>query len=101
MVWLHCASSELLAAADRAWTPPWTGVPATVSSGEHVQGERPPDSKPALATRLPPGGGVAVGVGVAVGRGVGVGVGIGVPVGVGVGPGVPVGLGVGVELGVG
>src|SRR5437867_5064592 len=83
MVCVHWALSLLLAAAERAWVPPWAGLETTVSSGEQVHGDRPPDSKPGLATRLPPVGGGAVGVGV--GRGVAVGVGAGVPVGVGVG----------------
>src|SRR5215467_6299159 len=96
MVCVHWALSELLAAAARAWEPEWTGLETTLSSGEQVHGDREPDSKPGLVTRLPGtgvgvgGGGVGVGAGVAVG----VGAGVGVPVGVGVG-----GVGVGVAVG--
>src|SRR5215471_7237330 len=98
MVCVHWALSELLAAAARAWEPEWTGLETTLSSGEQVHGDREPDSKPGLATRLPPagvgggGGGVAVGVGVGVGVGAAVGVGVRVGVGVGVRVGVAVGV---------
>src|SRR5215467_13684912 len=71
MVCVHWALSELLAAAARAWEPEWTGLETTLSSGEQVHGDREPDSKPGLVTRLP-GTGVGVGgvgVGVAVGGG--------------------------------
>src|SRR5690348_10683759 len=88
---VHCALSELFAAADSACVPPWTGLETTVSSGEQLH-EPSPLSKPGLASRLPP-----VGVGVPVG--VAVGVGVGVLVGVGVGVGVRVGVGVGVGAG--
>src|SRR5215470_8486700 len=94
MVCVHWALSELLAAAARAWEPEWTGLETTLSSGEQVHGDRAPDSKPPLATRLPGGGGGGVAVGV------GVGVGVGVLVGVGVGVGVRVGVAVGVGVGV-
>src|SRR5215471_12131915 len=99
MVCVHWALSELFAAAASAWEPEWTGPATTLSSGEQLQGDREPDSKPGLASRLPVagvgvgGGGVSVGVGAGVG--VGVGLGVGVAVGVGVGRGVPVGVGVG------
>src|SRR5689334_23702287 len=94
---VHWALSELLAAADRARAPLWTGDATTESSGEQDHGDRVPLSKPPLASG-PPGGGVAVVVGVGVGRGVAVGVGVGrgVAVGVAVGVGVRVGVGVGV-----
>src|SRR5215469_6933828 len=97
MVCVHWALSELLAAAARAKEPEWTGLETTLSSGEQVHGDREPDSKPGLATRLPPAG-VGVGGG---GGAVGVGVGVGVCVGVGVGGGVGVAVRVGVAVGVG
>ena len=36
LVCVHWALSELLAAADRACAPEWTGLPTTVSSGEQA-----------------------------------------------------------------
>src|SRR5215467_10846652 len=73
MVCVHWALSELFAAAASAWEPEWTGPVTTLSSGEQLQGDREPDSKPGLASRLPVAG-VGVGVG---GGGVGVGVAVG------------------------
>ena len=64
-VWLHKALSLLVAAADSAWVPEWTGDETTLPVlPEHVHGASEPDSKPPLTTPLPLGGGE-------LGRGVG------------------------------
>src|SRR5438034_7581554 len=96
MACVHCALSELLAAADSAWLPERTGLDTGVSMDEQLQPARPPVSKPALPSRLP-----AAGVGVGVPRGVGVGVGVWLGVGVGVWLGVGVGVWLAVGVGVG